>query len=225
MSDKHKDAQGEAPKVHELKTDPDVFAAVTRGDKTHEIRLNDRGFAVGDTLLLRETWYTGHQMASAAAPLVYTGCTEERVISHIQTGYGLADGWCILSFALARRASQVSAAAPEAWKYRVLTDKHTTGKVYPDQFQMHGMWGRSSGWMVSLEKPVHSYMIECIPLARASEGQAQTSGAVDALRKLRDLHIGTLRTPAHFNAYLDIIDAALGQDAAQLADSTGGVKS
>ncbi|QOY96635.1 DUF3850 domain-containing protein [Massilia sp. UMI-21] len=84
--------------MHELKTDPAVFAAVLAGAKTHEIRFDDRGFAVGDTLLLRETTHTGAEI-KAGAPLEYTGRTTTRTVSHIQTGYGLADGWCILSFA------------------------------------------------------------------------------------------------------------------------------
>lgn len=90
--------KGAEMRTHELKTDPAVFEAVARGDKTHEIRLNDRGFAVGDTLLLRETESPGEYM-KLGSPLVYTGRTETRTISHIQTGYGLADDWCILSFA------------------------------------------------------------------------------------------------------------------------------
>lgn len=93
----------DAERIHELKTDPAVFEAVARGDKTHEIRLNDRNFQVGDTLLLRETESTGAEMhpdsLRPTKPLVYTGRTATRTVSHIQTGYGLADGWCILSFA------------------------------------------------------------------------------------------------------------------------------
>jgi hypothetical protein len=84
---------------HELKTDPAVFEAVMSGAKTHEIRLNDRNFDVGDVLLLRETIYTGAEMAKGAE-LLYTGRETRRTVSHIQTGYGLVDGWCILSFDL-----------------------------------------------------------------------------------------------------------------------------
>jgi Lar family restriction alleviation protein len=110
------DTQGEIRKVHHLKTDPEVFDAVARGAKTHEIRLNDRDFQVGDRLVLAETESTGGAMRSAPKlyPLVYTGRTESRIVSHIQTGYGLADGWCILSFrAPAAQASATIQAAPK----------------------------------------------------------------------------------------------------------------
>jgi hypothetical protein len=88
-------------RVHELKTDPDAFDAVAAGQKTHEIRKDDRGFAVGDQLLLRRTRYTGAQMHMRPehCPLEYTGAQELRIVSHIQHGYGLSDGWVILSFA------------------------------------------------------------------------------------------------------------------------------
>lgn len=86
-------------KTHELKTDPEVFAPVWNGTKTYEIRFDDRGFAVGDILFLRETRATGEKM-SIGAPLEYTGREKRQIISHILRGplYGLQDGWVILSF-------------------------------------------------------------------------------------------------------------------------------
>ena len=42
------------PTVHILKTWPRYFDDVESGGKTFEIRKNDRGFQVGDVLLLRE---------------------------------------------------------------------------------------------------------------------------------------------------------------------------
>lgn len=85
-------------RTHELKTDPKVFEAVWRGVKTFEIRKNDRGFQVGDELLLRETEWSGTAMFEGA-PLVYTGRTISKIVSHVLTGYGLDNLWCCLSFA------------------------------------------------------------------------------------------------------------------------------
>ena len=83
---------------HILKTDPEVFEAVWTGAKTFEIRLNDRGFKVGDTLRLRETKFTGLQM-HMGQPLEYTGRELTKTVSHVLSGYGLADSWVCLSFA------------------------------------------------------------------------------------------------------------------------------
>jgi len=49
--------------IHDLKILPEFYQAVINGTKTFELRKDDRGFAVGDILLLRE-WeheYTGRQ--------------------------------------------------------------------------------------------------------------------------------------------------------------------
>lgn len=40
--------------IHELKTWPEYWAEVAAGNKTFEIRKNDRNFKVGDHLLLQE---------------------------------------------------------------------------------------------------------------------------------------------------------------------------
>jgi hypothetical protein len=49
--------------VHDLKTLPKYFEAVITGEKTFEVRLDDRNFQVGDVLHLREydnaNGYTG----------------------------------------------------------------------------------------------------------------------------------------------------------------------
>lgn len=85
-------------KTHELKTDPEVFQALSIGAKTFEIRKDDRGFEVGDTLTLRETVSPGCLMAHGAR-LEYTGRQEQRKVTHVLRGpmYGLSEGWVILS--------------------------------------------------------------------------------------------------------------------------------
>lgn len=97
-------------KTHILKTDPTAFADVLSGAKTFEIRFNDRGFEVGDTLQLLETEHDGADMR-AGAPLIYTGREITKTVSHIQTGYGLAEGWCCLSFASGHGGTEAERAA------------------------------------------------------------------------------------------------------------------
>ncbi|MFW2039314.1 DUF3850 domain-containing protein [Acinetobacter ursingii] len=82
-------------KVHNLKTDPEVFQAVVEGRKTFEIRFNDRDFKVGDELVLLETIYTGEQMKHGK-PLLYSGNELRKTVSYVLSGYGLQDGWVIL---------------------------------------------------------------------------------------------------------------------------------
>ena len=82
-------------KEHVLKTDHVVFQDVLDGNKTFEIRFNDRDYQVGDLVILKETEFTGEQMKSGQ-PLVYTGREIQKRISYILSGYGLHEGWVIL---------------------------------------------------------------------------------------------------------------------------------
>ena len=73
--------------VHELKILPVFFDSVAEGEKTFELRRNDRGFLVGDYLKLRE-WselpgYSGRELL-----VKVTYMTVDFV--------GLEDGYCIL---------------------------------------------------------------------------------------------------------------------------------
>lgn len=86
---------------HELKTDPDPFQAVWDRKKKFEIRYNDRDFQVGDTLLLKETEFSGQQMKGNpdTFPLRWTARKIEVVVEYIMHGpvYGLDFNWCIMS--------------------------------------------------------------------------------------------------------------------------------
>ncbi len=42
------------PKVHNVKSWPQYFAPIKEGQRTHDLRRNDRDFQVGDTMLLAE---------------------------------------------------------------------------------------------------------------------------------------------------------------------------
>jgi hypothetical protein len=75
--------------THELKTHPQHFAHVQSGAKRAEIRKDDRGFAVGDVLVLREY----DREADAL-----TGRYVEVRVTHVLKGFeGLAEGFVSLS--------------------------------------------------------------------------------------------------------------------------------
>lgn len=76
---------------HGLKTWPEFYEKVEDGSKTFELRKNDRGFKVGDTLVLQE-WdpikkeFTGRQL--------------ERTVSYMLEGFEvIRASWCILALA------------------------------------------------------------------------------------------------------------------------------
>jgi len=76
-------------KVHELKVLPEYFIAVSEGKKTFELRKDDRGFKVGDTLCLRE--WNGK---------TYSGRSVDCKVTYILKGFqGLEDDYVILSIA------------------------------------------------------------------------------------------------------------------------------
>lgn len=77
-------------RVHELKTWPFFFEEIIKGTKTFEVRNDDRGFQVGDVLLLRE-FDNGTKK--------YSGRTISRLIkSKFDSNQvsGLERGYCIL---------------------------------------------------------------------------------------------------------------------------------
>lgn len=77
-------------KTHELKTLQPYFNAVGRDEKTFEIRKDDRGFEVGDYLVLQELLNNK-----------LTGIWLTRKITYILRDaeqFGLMKGFCILGF-------------------------------------------------------------------------------------------------------------------------------
>ncbi len=83
-------------KTHELKTDPLVFDDSFNNKKLFELRFNDRDFNVGDTLVLKETKFSGIEMKNGK-PLIYTNRIIHQKVNYILSGgYGLMDGWVII---------------------------------------------------------------------------------------------------------------------------------
>jgi len=90
-------------KVHELKSDPDLFGDVASGRKCFEVRENDRDYEAGDYLYLRETVFTGNMMKHCQAGLRYTGKNALVKVVYIMHGpkHGLLEGWCIMGIKMA----------------------------------------------------------------------------------------------------------------------------
>jgi hypothetical protein len=75
-------------RYHELKLHPDPFGAVEDQTKTFEYRKDDRGFKVGDTLILREY----HPL------MAYTGRYLLRKVTYILAdGFAVPAGYCVMS--------------------------------------------------------------------------------------------------------------------------------
>ena len=85
---------------HDLKTWPFYFEAVLTGIKKHEIRVDDRGFACGDVLHLRE-WdpyetYRGDRLIQSPH---YTGRELRVRVTYLTPGgeWGLPENVCVMS--------------------------------------------------------------------------------------------------------------------------------
>lgn len=74
--------------THELKTWPEPFSAILRGNKRHEVRVNDRGFNEGDVLHLRE-WDPDTKQ--------YTRDGVFMVVTYISRGFGLPENLVCMS--------------------------------------------------------------------------------------------------------------------------------
>jgi len=73
--------------THELKIMPPYYDWVFSGLKTFEIRKDDRGYKVGDELLLKE-WLPEEKKFTGREHLVKVTC--------IVKGFGLKDGYVVL---------------------------------------------------------------------------------------------------------------------------------
>jgi hypothetical protein len=94
--------------IHELKTWPEFFKQTRNGRKRFELRRNDRGYKVGDELLLKEWNPPPEVHVSGVAPIgIYTGrdllvrvnyiMTAEDVVSFVNL---FPAGYVIMSISL-----------------------------------------------------------------------------------------------------------------------------
>lgn len=77
--------------IHELKTWPEYFEKVLTGEKTFEVRKDDRSFKIDDELLLMEYDPTNDK---------YTGRQVSKQVSYILNGpsFGIREGFCVMGF-------------------------------------------------------------------------------------------------------------------------------
>lgn len=78
------------PVEHELKTWPEFFACLLTGEKTFELRKDDRGFRVGHTLWLRE-W--------SPKSREYSGRELRYRVTYVLSGIGLDPGMVVMGIA------------------------------------------------------------------------------------------------------------------------------
>lgn len=76
-------------RIHSLKTWPEQFSAVVSGAKRFEYRKNDRGFKVGDALILLE-YVPSEDVLTRNAVTV-------RVTYIAENAFGIPDGYCVMS--------------------------------------------------------------------------------------------------------------------------------
>lgn len=84
---------------HVLKTWPEPFQAIVEGYKAFEVRKDDRGFAVGDTLVLKEWDPRPYNEGRAHPPVGFTGRWLRCTVQYLVPGgsWGLPEGLCVMS--------------------------------------------------------------------------------------------------------------------------------
>ncbi len=82
-------------RTHQLKTWPEPFTAVFQGLKYYEVRVDDRGFAVGDELILQE--YDPTPGGGG-----FSGREVRKTITYMTPGgsFGLPPNLCILGLSV-----------------------------------------------------------------------------------------------------------------------------
>lgn len=98
-------------KLHHLKSWPQFFHALSTGTRTHELRQNDRGYNVGDILVLeeydKESGYTG-----GSCSFLVTSITSDDQPCAVSKE-GITAGYCIMSVKLLDAAQQPAPTASQ----------------------------------------------------------------------------------------------------------------
>lgn len=98
--------------THILKSWPPFFTAIVAGERQHELRRDDRGYAVGDVLELREYDPAALAFTGRSCAVLVTALTSAEHPCAV-SDEGLATGFCIMSISQTQ-GGLVGDAAPHA---------------------------------------------------------------------------------------------------------------
>jgi hypothetical protein len=84
------------PKTHHLKSWPQYFRPIMEGLRTHELRRNDRGFEVGDSIVLEEFDPVGQEYTGERCEVEITSMTSQGQPCAMSSE-ALDPAFCILS--------------------------------------------------------------------------------------------------------------------------------
>jgi hypothetical protein len=90
--------------THVLKSWPAFFQPISTGQRTHELRRNDRGFATGDTLELHEYDPTNQEFTGAKLSAKVTSMTDASQPCAV-SDQALGPDFCIMSIRLLTHTS------------------------------------------------------------------------------------------------------------------------
>lgn len=81
---------------HKLKTLSQYWDAIERGDKTFEVRKNDRAFQTGDILVLEK--FDGRRYVMDGYDFSAKPCAIRKRVTYLLQGgqFGIAPGYCVL---------------------------------------------------------------------------------------------------------------------------------
>lgn len=92
------------PTEHELKVWPEFYRVIASGEKTFEVRKDDRGFRAGDVLWLRE--WRRLRIVDGKAEGEYTGRELRRTVTYLLSGFGLERGFVCMALSVVSAEAQ-----------------------------------------------------------------------------------------------------------------------
>ena len=139
--------------IHRLKTWTGSFEAILAGHKRHELRLDDRDFNVGDTLVLCEWMPAEEEFTGREIEFEVTYITGQHIRGQIgmdpagievepMLRYGLKSKWIVMSLRQASRLSGVTMAAAVRAEQRLLGAREERAQIVRQLRERVDGWDR-----------------------------------------------------------------------------------